>query len=61
MDNDYEELYRWIDEQAISRPKKRLNRDFADAGMNEQTPDISNILNVLYCSPGSANFKDLLS
>lgn len=31
MENDYEELYKWIEEHTISRPKRNINRDFADA------------------------------
>ena len=32
MEGDYEELYKWIEEHTISRPKRNINRDFADAG-----------------------------
>ncbi|XP_063930379.1 sperm flagellar protein 1-like [Zophobas morio] len=31
MEGDYEELYKWIEEHTISRPKRNINRDFADA------------------------------
>jgi hypothetical protein len=31
MDGDYEELYKWIEEHSITRPKRNINRDFADA------------------------------
>ncbi|XP_028145972.2 sperm flagellar protein 1-like [Diabrotica virgifera virgifera] len=31
MDIDYEELYKWVDNHTISRPKRNLNRDFSDA------------------------------
>lgn len=32
METDSEELYKWIDEHCITRPKRNINRDFADAG-----------------------------
>ncbi|RZC35898.1 sperm flagellar protein 1, partial [Asbolus verrucosus] len=31
MDCDYEELYKWIEEHTITRPKRNINRDFSDA------------------------------
>ncbi|XP_044271636.1 sperm flagellar protein 1-like [Tribolium madens] len=31
MDAEYEELYKWIEEHKISRPKRNINRDFSDA------------------------------
>jgi len=29
-----QELYTWVDQIPLSRPKKNLNRDFADGGRN---------------------------
>lgn len=31
MDFDTEELYKWIDQHPLTRPKRNINRDFADA------------------------------
>ncbi|EFA09498.1 sperm flagellar protein 1 [Tribolium castaneum] len=31
MDAEYEELYKWIEEHTITRPKRNINRDFSDA------------------------------
>lgn len=31
MNTDYEELYKWIEEHEITRPKRNINRDFSDA------------------------------
>ena len=33
-DEDLQQLYTWIDEIPLSRPKKNISRDFSDGGDN---------------------------
>lgn len=30
-DEDLQEIYNWVDDQPISRPKRNISRDFSDA------------------------------
>jgi hypothetical protein len=32
-DDELHELYEWVDQLPLSRPKRNIARDFADAGM----------------------------
>ena len=32
VEEDLQELYEWVDEIPLSRPKKNIARDFSDAG-----------------------------
>ena len=32
-EEDMQELYQWIDDIPLSRPKKNINRDFSDGGV----------------------------
>ena len=33
-----QDLYAWIDQIPLSRPKKRIEKDFSDAGMSNLIP-----------------------
>ena len=36
-EEELQELYEWVDEIPLSRPKKNIARDFSDAGTAERT------------------------
>lgn len=40
MEFDNEELYKWIDEHPLSRPKRNISRDFSDARKQTEKNDV---------------------
>lgn len=50
-EEDMQELYQWIDDIPLSRPKKNINRDFSDGGVCSDDLSVSEL--PLQCSQQS--------
>lgn len=37
-EEELEEVYNWVDEIPLSRPKRNMARDFSDAGIDHHIP-----------------------
>jgi len=43
-DEDFQNLYSWIDEVPLSRPKRNITRDFSDGGKCFNSPNCQNVI-----------------
>lgn len=49
--SNYEDLYQWLDQYKITRPKRNINRDFSDASKIQSNNKIKFILHIYYYLP----------
>lgn len=52
-DEDFQNLYAWIDEIPLSRPKRNITRDFSDGGGKKNLSILVMIVVFDLCSNGS--------
>ena len=62
-DEDFQNLYAWIDEIPLSRPKRNITRDFSDGGGKRYSDIIDPCMIVVFdlCSNGSGSSKAFYS